>query len=703
MCFGMMLFSGKLEANGVSLEYEKKLFNHDNVMEVNILMDADKWQEMLDNAINEEYARCDVEVNGKTFYSVAVRPKGNTSLSSIAMDPDTDRYSFKLEFDRYIEGQTCFGLDKLILNNNYSDATNMKEALIYDMYEYIGADASLYNFAKISVNGEYWGVYLALEAVEDSFMLRNYGTEDGKLYKPETMGMGGGDKGGEGGNKPDFSDGEMPNFGNMQMPDMRDFGGDMPDLGNGEIPNLGDMQISDMGNGKMPDFADMPDMGGFGGMGGGANLNYTDDDLDSYSTIWESAVNNTTKADHKRVVTALKNISEGNDLEKYMDIDNLLKYMAVHVFSVNEDSLSGMMAHNYYLYEHDGRLNMLPWDYNLILGGMGSGGNASGTINDPIDTPFSATKFFDKLLENEKYLAKYHEYLQKLTEKYVDGGGFDAFYDRTRQQIDELVSADPTAFYSGEEYETAVVMLKNVVQLRSNSIQGQLDGTIPSTSNGQQEKSESLVNTDGIDLSVMGTMNMGGGSFGDRDKPSRNDGGNKSDETQTVQTANTFNDDKTDNNSSGKPSFGGGEMPDLSNMPDGFQPPNGEQIPDFGNGEIPDFSNMPDGFQPPNGEMPDSFQSPNGSGNSPETVDAEQAESTSEETTAASDKESSRPSFGGKGDKDGQGGFPGNKPNMSNDNSSNIKSNLIMIGASFVTLVVALAIAKFYRRKNIRK
>jgi len=51
--------------------------------------------------------------------------------------------------------------------------------LIYDMFQYIGAQASLYNYAKISINGEYWGVYLALEAVEESFMLRNYGADYG--------------------------------------------------------------------------------------------------------------------------------------------------------------------------------------------------------------------------------------------------------------------------------------------------------------------------------------------------------------------------------------------------------------------------------------------------------------------------------------------------------------------------------------------
>ena len=102
-------------------------------------------------------------------------PQGQHQPDLHRQCPTTDRYSFKLEFDHYVDGQTCFGLDKLILNNNYADATNMKEALIYDMYQYLGADASLYNYAKLSVNGEYWGVYLALEAVEDSFLLRNYG------------------------------------------------------------------------------------------------------------------------------------------------------------------------------------------------------------------------------------------------------------------------------------------------------------------------------------------------------------------------------------------------------------------------------------------------------------------------------------------------------------------------------------------------
>ena len=51
------------------------------------------------------------------------------------------------------------------------------------------------------------------------------------------------------------------------------------------------------------------------------------------------------------MVTALEKIAAGEELSTYMDTDNLVRYMAAHIFSVNEDSLSGSMAHNYYLYE----------------------------------------------------------------------------------------------------------------------------------------------------------------------------------------------------------------------------------------------------------------------------------------------------------------------------------------------------------------
>ena len=570
LCLLAVGFSGRLAealgGTGVNMEYESRLFDTDEPITVDIQMEQSAWDEMLANAMSEEYYVCDVVINGQRISNVAVRPKGNTSLSAIAMDPDSDRYSLKLEFDHYVEGQTCWGLDKLILNNNYADATNMKEAVVYDMYQYLGADASLYNYAKVSANGEYWGVYLALEAVEESFMLRNFGTQDGELYKPDNMEMGGG--------KDSPSGASVPNMGGMDISglDISDFAGMTPPSGGNGFPSGGSSgkegssdggaQSGESGRpsgngfsggfpggqgsfdpgsmpggqgsfdpGQMPggqgsfDPGNMPggqgsfdpgqmpggQGGGFSRSSGGADLNYSDDDPDSYASIWEGSVTKTGNADHKRVVTALKNISQGTELETYLDVDNVLKYMAVHTFAVNMDSLSGSMAHNYYLYEYGGQLNLFPWDYNLSFGGMSAGGDASAMVNDAIDTPFSGTKFFDALLADEEYLARYHAYLQQLVDEYVNGGRFDETYQRIRSQIDALVETDPTAFYSYEEYQNAAEILYETVKLRAQSIDGQLAGTIPATDAGQRQDSSALIDASHIDVKAMGQFDMGGG------------------------------------------------------------------------------------------------------------------------------------------------------------------------------------------------
>ena len=415
-------------------------------------------------------------------------------------------------------------------------------------------------------------------------MLRNYGTQDGELYKPDSMEIGG-DNGSSDSSSGGFGGGYMPSFGGGQ-------GGP-----GGNMPDMGDFDPSEMG-----DFS----FGGFSMGGNGANLNYTDDDLDSYSTIWDGAITESGDKDHKRVVKALRNISEGTDIEEYMDVDNLLKYMAVHTFSVNMDSLSGTMAHNYYLYEYDGQLNIIPWDYNLSFGGMsmGGGSSATDTINDAIDTPFSSTEFFDALLSNEEYLERYHEYLRQLVEEYVYGGRFDEVYSRIRSQIDSLVEEDPTAFYSYDEYLVAADMLYEVIELRADSISGQLDGSIPSTDSGQRSDSSTLIDASHLDLDLMGSMNMGGG---DEARPGRSSDDNSEGQDSSGSEGRPGGDEGNSEGGFGGPGgFGGGNMPGFGGQGD----PGG-----FGGGEMPDFGGEFPGGDLGGGSFPGMPGSSSGTGN----------------------------------------------------------------------------------------
>lgn len=464
-----MFHKDKKNASNVLMEYETAIFDTSKAVEINIVIEPDKWETILENAAKKQWESCDVIVNGTKFSNVAIRTKGANSLEEIARDPDSNRYSFKLEFDKYNKGQSCFGLDKLCLNNNYGDATNMKDALVYDMFQYMDAETPLYNYAKIMINGEYWGVYLAVEAPEDSFLTRNYGSKKGALYKP------GGTIGTE--------DNEF------EMEEM--------------------MEMEENDSSSEDAYLD-----------GGA-LNYIDNKLSSYDSIFKCEVNKTSKAEHKKVVKALKNISQKKNLDSYMNIDNILKYMAVHNFSVNYDSLFGDGAHNFYLYESEGKLSLIPWDYNLCLGAYAcdiSGDfnldsmSAVEIINKSIDDSWPITSFFDGILENEKYLKQYHQYYQKLIDEYVLGQGFQQFYNNTRNVIDRLVETDPSALYTYQTYDTAAKTLQQVVYLRGQSVNGQLQGTIPSTFSEQSKNKEKLVDCTGINLFLMeGASGMGEG------------------------------------------------------------------------------------------------------------------------------------------------------------------------------------------------
>ncbi len=327
---------------------------------------------------------------------------------------------------------------------------------------------------------------------------------------------------------------------------------------------------------------------------GGSDLNYTDDDLDSYETIWDGEVTDSDDQDHARVVEALKKISEG-DLSG-VDVDLLCKYMAVQTFVVNLDSLSGNMAYNYYLYEKDGKLALIPWDYNLAFGGFMSG-DASSTINFPIDTPVSSVSLDDRqifkvILDDADACALYHEYLDKLCTEYVQGGQFELTYTMLRGLLDSRVATedhDPTAFYTADEYTEAVDMLKTVIERRAQSILGQLDGTIPSTTDGQQADSSTLIDASDLDLSVMGSQGggmMGGGRGGDAadgdmmgrgGKMMRNQTTDQSDQT----TASDQSDQTTGQTDSAQTSAvqqtnagqgAGGDRP-AGNPPDGQTPP----------------------------------------------------------------------------------------------------------------------------------
>ncbi|SDA19828.1 CotH protein [Ruminococcus sp. YE71] len=489
------------EKNGTeeSAGYAEKLFGGE-VLDISIETTADDWSYLMENAASKPWISGNITVNGTTLENVGIKTKGNTSLNQLP--DDSQRYSLKINFGKYEDGQTCFGLDKLVLNNLYSDSTYLKEYLSYDLFRFMDVPASLCTFAKITVNGEYYGFFIAIEDTDDSFIERNYGTDSGvTAYKPESMDMGGF---GKGGGKPDL--GDMPDGfdpENMQLPDGFD-----PEEMKKKFGQTGE-------DGERPE---MP--GGFGdgknfmmnGGRDGVSLVYTDDSADSYSNIFDNDLTKTTEEEHERLIASLKAISEGKDLESCINVDEVLRYTACNVFLVNLDSYFSMMGHNYVLTESDGVLSMLPWDYNLSFGTY-QGESADSVINYAVDTVFNGVSAEDrpiigKLLEKEEYREKYHEYLRQIAEEYIQSGLFSAKLDQLNSLIGSYVESDTTSFDGYDAYCEGIDALKLFGQLRAQSVLGQLDGSIPSTTE-EQKNSDSLVDASSLDMKKLGQMNMG--------------------------------------------------------------------------------------------------------------------------------------------------------------------------------------------------
>lgn len=557
-----------IQKSEYTVEYENRLFNTDVVHTVDIVVDESDWQTMLDEATAEEYIKCNIVIDGESYKNVAIRPKGNSSLTQVAAS-DSDRYSFKIEFDHYNDSLNYYGLDKLCLNNSVQDNTYMKDFVSYQMMQEVGADGPLCSFAWITVNGQDWGLYLAVEGIEEGFAQRNYGSDYGAIYKPDNMDMNGG--------KPDM--GEMPDLDQMkdqkpdQMPEEETSSQIPEDQSNraeqNSISNL-ESQASDQSNWneqsqaaqgaeiqsdanqnvpssqaqdntQASEEAQVPQMAqgrGENGKGSrefdqrGGSMNrgsdavkllYSDDEIDSYADIFDNTVMDVTNADKKRLIASIKQLNEGENISEVVDTDEVIRYFVAHNFVLNGDSYTGMMVHNYYLREKDGKMSMIAWDYNLAFGGMSMRKTTAGVdqatalVNSPIDSPvedgdIDSRPMVSWIFNNEEYLNQYHSVFSEFITSYFDSGKFEQLYDKTIALISPYVEKDPTAFCTYEEFQQAAQYLKEFCILRAQSIKGQLNGSIPSTSEGQEANSSTLINASSIDIDAMGTQN--GGGFG---------------------------------------------------------------------------------------------------------------------------------------------------------------------------------------------
>jgi spore coat protein H len=107
---------------------------------------------------------------------IGFRLRGNTSRESA-------KKSFKVSFNTFVSGRKFHGYEKLNLNGEHNDPSIIRAKLSWDLFRNSGVVGSHASYARLYVNGVYFGLYINVEHVDENFVESRFGDDSGNLYK----------------------------------------------------------------------------------------------------------------------------------------------------------------------------------------------------------------------------------------------------------------------------------------------------------------------------------------------------------------------------------------------------------------------------------------------------------------------------------------------------------------------------------------
>lgn len=463
-------------------------FYSDRVVTVRIVMSEPDWEFTRTNALAKSYVKADLWYDNERIPGVAVRPKGNSSLRT-ARAQSSLRLPLKVDLNFFNSARDLHGVKKLNFNNGFSDPTLIREALGYELCREMGIPTPRTSFVDLWVNDIHLGLYTMVEQIDKAFLAHHFDAAEGNLYKPA-----------------------MPAAYLAWTED---------DLDGLVIAHPADRTEVNLGGGKLADIMRALEPGEAAGEAGpsqgqpprmippqgmfGGNQNLLEQ---------MGLKTNENRADHSLLFRLLDVLNREPDetfpeeIEKIMDVDEVLRFLAVSTVIVHLDNYTGL-GHNYYLYDNDGKFVIIPWDLNMAFGTFNSGLDRDRLINfyldEPTAGPVAQRPLVDRLLSYGPYLDTYRGYVEELLDGPFDVSRMNVRIDELAALVRPYVEADERKLYSTEDFETALSMdirtrrptgdvggrlgggmtpigLKSFVEERSVSLREQLDGTRKSSS-----------------------------------------------------------------------------------------------------------------------------------------------------------------------------------------------------------------------------
>ena len=143
------------------------------------------------------YVKSTVTFNGETWEDVGFRYSGNSTLQT-SWSSGTLKISFRLDFDEFedenpaVEDQRFYGFKQISFKSNAMDDSYIREKVTADLFREAGVVSSQTAFYEVYIDyGEgpqYFGVYTAVEIVDDTVIKTQFADDSGNVYKPDGSG-----------------------------------------------------------------------------------------------------------------------------------------------------------------------------------------------------------------------------------------------------------------------------------------------------------------------------------------------------------------------------------------------------------------------------------------------------------------------------------------------------------------------------------
>lgn len=170
---------GEGEGEGEDENYGQQsdyLFTIDRVIPLDITLPRESVESL--NADPYTYVEGSIVIDGDELDDVGVRLGGKLGSYRTL----SGKAGFKIDLNRYVDGQRYHGLERIVAKNLVQDASFVHERIAFAVYEAMGVPAPRVGYFWVTVNGKDFGLYANMEAIDDRFLERAYAEPDGNLY-----------------------------------------------------------------------------------------------------------------------------------------------------------------------------------------------------------------------------------------------------------------------------------------------------------------------------------------------------------------------------------------------------------------------------------------------------------------------------------------------------------------------------------------